>query len=227
MTVTLLVTVFGAQPSRAADSTLEFGKQCNKLIIHRKYKEAMQMANQELARNPNSASAYTRRGWIFAIYEEPQKAMKEWDQALKLQPAGSFELFSNRYRIYLQLGKFDLAIKDLSAAIKLQPASWDLYKDRGQVHSVLKQYDLAIEDITKSISLNPAEPLCYQRRADCYRAAGQFAKAVADYTAAIKLRPQELLYYNLRADCYEKLGKHTEAMADRHKVEQTMHDTGF
>jgi tetratricopeptide (TPR) repeat protein len=221
------LTLVLPQPCHADQASTIFGLTCNQLIIKHKYKEAMAMANQELRVHPNQASAFVIRGWIYSLYDEPEKALKEWDQALKIDPAGSFELFSNRYRTYLDQGKFDLAIQDITKALSLRPDEWVLYKERGQVHSVLKQYDLAIKDITKAISLNSREPLCYQRRADCYRAAGQYGKAAADYTTAIKLCPNQLLFYSLRADCYDKIGKHSDAVADRKKVESSMRETGF
>lgn len=192
-----------------------FGNSCGVLINNHKEKEALNLANLKLAANPNFAAAYAVRGWVFANYDEPEKALAEFDHALRLEPSGCYIVFQTRYRVYLDLGQPQKAIDDLTKAIAISPGAWHLYKERGQIYSILKKNDLAIADLTRANSLKPDEDLIYQRRGDCYMACGNYKKAIADYSAAIKLKPSELHYYALRADCYEKIGDLARAGADR------------
>jgi len=52
---------------------------------------------------------------------------------------------------YLELKKFDLAVSELSAALKKQPFNYDLYWLRGQAYRKHKHYDSAIKDMKKSM----------------------------------------------------------------------------
>jgi len=58
--------------------------------IERKYSEAMILAERAVAANPNSAVAWTNRGWVCVFAEEPAAALPHLERAIRLSPLDPF-----------------------------------------------------------------------------------------------------------------------------------------
>jgi multicomponent Na+:H+ antiporter subunit D len=68
-----------------------------------------------------------------------------------LFPAGSG--FFSVPDILLALGRYDAAISDLSAGLKIDPQSAGLYSARGQAYQFMKKDELAVADLSRAIEL--------------------------------------------------------------------------
>ncbi|MDR1149277.1 MAG: tetratricopeptide repeat protein [Spirochaetaceae bacterium] len=133
------------------------------------------------------------------------------------------EEYSERGDKYFREKDFDLAIKDFTEAIRLDPNFTAAYITRGlsylekqkiavkslQGLECLKrenyEYDLAISDFTEVIRLIPNDAIAYYRRAFVYikkNIEANETKAIADLTEAICIDPNFVQAYNLRAYIY-------------------------
>jgi tetratricopeptide (TPR) repeat protein len=126
--------------------------------------------------------------------------------------------YYNRGTIYNHLGRHQLAVDDLSAAIRLKPNLSDPYFNRGNAYIMLGQYQTAIEDFTKVISLSPASFDAYNNRGVIYLKLGQYQQAVEDYSKAISIKPDYTDAYNNRAFVYLKLGNIESGCKDARKA---------
>ena len=72
------------------------------------------------ARRRPLAIAYNNRGNAYAAKGDYDRAIQDFDQSIKLNPAYA-KPFNNRGVAYLKKGEYDLAIKNLDEAIRLNP----------------------------------------------------------------------------------------------------------
>lgn len=101
---------------------------------------------------------------------------------------------------YAEQGKNDLAIKELDAAVRLDPKNAIAFSARGAVHFRMKAYDQAIADLDEAIRLEPGKATSgYYVRGSAWYMKKEYAKGVADFDAAIRLNPKEEDALNGRA----------------------------
>ena len=125
----------------------------------------------------------------------------------------ALHILSHRGDAYSKEGQYDLAIKDYTEIIRLDPYYF-YYNKRGVLFYKKGQYDLAIKDYSEAIRLKPSNAVCYDNRGDAYMKQGQYDLAIADYSEAIKLDPDSAAYYNDRGFAYYKKGQYDLAIKD-------------
>ena len=102
---------------------------------------------------------------------------------------------------YRQKSLFKLALDDLNAAIKANPALIDAYGDRGITLTILGRFADAIPDYSRVIDSNPKIAYAYYNRGLCYELIGLDDLAIEDITASIDIEPRAEL--PLRAARYD------------------------
>jgi len=96
----------------------------------------------------------------------------------------------NRGIIYMALEEYERAIKDYTAAKKLNPDFGEVYINVGNVFFLGKLYDKAIEEYTAALEKSTTRRhIAYFNRAMAYEKLGDFASAETDYKAVMELRP--------------------------------------
>ncbi len=81
--------------------------------------QAMRDLDQAIRLAPRLAKLFNNRG-MRNSYPEPAKALPDYDEALRLDPAYAVA-WNNRGEAYLELKRYDDAIRDFSEAIRLAP----------------------------------------------------------------------------------------------------------
>ena len=103
--------------------------------------------------------------WVFAYFMEIDgslydtiggKAMEALNKAIGLN-SESVDALRTRGSIYWEEKRYDLAIKDFTEVIKLDPKDAFTYSRRGSAYMEKGQYDLAIEDLAQAIRLDPED----------------------------------------------------------------------
>lgn len=105
--------------------------------------------------------------------------------------------YFNRANAFYELGNFDLALKDYSRALSLDPYDADAYYNRGNTYSDLGDLDHAVSDYTAAIRLQPDHDFAYFNRGNCYLRQGDLGQAVEDYKKAYALRPDDPIYQDI------------------------------
>lgn len=146
--------------------------------------ESQKFSGEPLAR------LYFNRGVEWAAKGEFDRAIADYDAAIKLQPR-SADTFFNRGNAWANKGDPDRAIADYDAAIKLDPKESAAYGGRAVEWAVKGDYTRAIADYDAAIKLDPkgASALLGRGRARFY--GGDFQRAALDMEQAMKAEPNE------------------------------------
>jgi tetratricopeptide (TPR) repeat protein len=115
--------------------------------------------------NENLAILLTNRGNAYRNKDQYDRAIQDYNQAIKLNPKDSFP-FNNRGNAYFNKGQYDRAIQDYNQAIKLNPTFAMAFNGRGAAYAGKGQFDNAIRDYDQAIKLNPSFELAIKNRTD-------------------------------------------------------------
>jgi tetratricopeptide (TPR) repeat protein len=152
------------------------------------------------------AFAFNSRGLAYANKGQYDRAIQDYDQAIKLNPNHA-NTFSNRGLAYDDKGQHDRAIQDYDQAIKLNPNHANAFNNRGVAYANKGQYDRAIQDYDQAIKLNPNNANTFYSRGNVYANKGQYDRAIQDYDQAIRLNPNHTLAITNRAKAIDDKNK--------------------
>ena len=106
------------------------------------------------------ALVYFNRGTTYSKLKQHEKAIKDYNKALKLNP-NLVDAYNNRGNAYSDLKQHKKAIEDYNKVIERNPKYAEAHYNRGVVYFRLKQHKKAIEDYNKVIELNPKYAKAY------------------------------------------------------------------
>jgi tetratricopeptide (TPR) repeat protein len=145
--------------------------------------------------------AYLRRGNVNLTARNYDRAIADFDEAIRLDPEHSQALNSRGFA-YEAKGQHDRAIADYNVAITLDPRYAAALTNRGMAYRNKGRFDAAIQDFERAIALNPnnanayfGRALSYQDKAqwdfDAYLHEGRYEDlAIRDYDQSIRLAPR-------------------------------------
>jgi len=160
-----------------------------------------------------TAIDYNNRGLTFGNLGQHERAIQDYDAALRLDP-NHIQAYSNRGNRYADLGQHERAIQDYDDALRLDPNFAQAYSNRGNHYGSLGQHEQAIEDFDAAIRLDPNDAKAYYNRGNSYERLGQHERAIHDYDAAIRLNPNDASAYTNRSASYAALGQQERAIQD-------------
>ncbi|XP_064221796.1 tetratricopeptide repeat protein 6 [Aotus nancymaae] len=173
---------------------------------------AMQDINAAMKIN-TTAEFLTNRGVIHEFMGHKQNAMKDYQEAISLNPKYSLAYF-NAGNIYFHHRQFSQASDYFSKALKFDPENEYVLMNRAIANTILKNYEEAKEDFANLIERCPFWAAVYFNRAHFYSCLKQYELAEEDLNKALSLKPNDALVYNFRAKVRGKIGLSEEAMAD-------------
>jgi tetratricopeptide (TPR) repeat protein len=135
---------------------------------------------------------YIKRGDELILLEKYNEAISAYTKAIKLDSLNSI-VFYKRALVLYEIEKYDLAIKDLDDAIKLNP-EYDYYLLRGMVYQIMNQYVLSVTDLNYALSLDSTEDAFYYR-AYSYVMLKDYTKALSDFKSTIQFSPKNAEHY--------------------------------
>jgi len=109
-----------------------------------------------------------------------------WNRIVEVEPSAL--AFKERAHLFVQMKKYDAAVKDYTAAIEnplnvWQPYIYNLYAFRGAALSLAGRYDEAVKDFTTAIGMLQS-PAYYRLRAVALRESGRISEAEGDLKKA-------------------------------------------
>jgi tetratricopeptide (TPR) repeat protein len=121
---------------------------------------AFEMITSEIdkgEKTPCEGEAYIKRGYIAVSLQRLPDAIKDFDTAIRLNPA-DFEGYPYRAIILVFQHKYREALADLDKAIELNPNHADVYESRAKVYDKLNQKEKAAADRLKYQTLSTSTP---------------------------------------------------------------------
>ncbi|WP_439655213.1 tetratricopeptide repeat protein [Treponema putidum] len=134
--------------------------------------------------------------------------------AIKLNPK-SAKLYDLRGSFYIELKRYDDAIKDAKIAISLDSNYMQAYYGLILAYMFANKYDEAFTAINKTIKLKPPYiDMLYRFRASLFSLQGRYKEAIEDCNASIKINSDNAVVYNIRGQCYLVLKEYKKAIED-------------
>lgn len=161
--------------------------QAIELINSGQHEEAIRVATQAIALDPQFADAYVRRGIAYGLRGENSRAIDDFTEAIRLDPESTLA-YANRGISYNDIKNYDGAITDATEAIRLDPRFALAYLARGVAYGRKGEHYRAIADYTEAIRFNPTLTLAYDNRANIFEHLGMKEHAAADRQEAEKLK---------------------------------------
>jgi len=134
------------------------------------------------------ADALTERGAVRRDQGDLAGAAEDLSDAIRLEPRLGLAL-SRRGYVYLRLRRFDEALKDLDAALYLEPNDID-YLNRAIVYSATAKSEQALKELNGLIERDAQNADALYQRGLVYRDQQNYAAAIADFRATLRLEPQ-------------------------------------
>jgi tetratricopeptide (TPR) repeat protein len=163
------------------------------------------------------AAALSNRCAAYQLKGMPDKAVRDCDRAVRLDPTNADALY-NRGRLARIQGDFRGAISYYGGAIRLSPrtplASAKAYNSRGDAYAQAGEADRAIADFNEAIRIHPAYAKAYFNRGAMLARRGELGPAIADYSEALKREPGLARALVARGNAYLALRKPRDAVAD-------------
>ena len=158
------------------------------------------------------AAAYVLRGGCYADTGDPQSAVTDFTEALRLD-AGLAKAYLGRGDCYADRKQYERAIADYTQAILLEPTSVQALDRPAGLRREGGAREAPWTSTRRSGSIRKYKQV-YRNRAWSYDRLKEYDKAVADYTEAIRLDPKYRQAYTNRGVAYAKSGDDPKAIAD-------------
>lgn len=168
--------------------------------------------------NGMTAEAYTDSGDAHYDNGEYEKALKDYDNAIHLDPQNA-RPYNNRGILFLKVQQdYSKAISDFSEAVSRNPEVAGYYLNRAMAYTAKGSFDKAIYDYNRLIEIGPRQATIYNERGNAYASKGNNDMAIMDYNKAIELDNNLEAAYNNRGVEYSKMGQYDLAIDDFNKA---------
>jgi tetratricopeptide (TPR) repeat protein len=161
------------------------------------------------------AGDFFNRGSAYDFAGDPDRAIPDYDQAIKLAPKNA-DAYYRRGAIYWLKADYDRAIADFTRAIKVNPKQVLYFSYRGYAHYAKGRFDLAIRDYDQAIELQPDNADAFLNRGLAYNSKADYDRAIRDSDQAIKLShtSEATVGYDSRGDAHSHKGDFATAIDD-------------
>jgi tetratricopeptide (TPR) repeat protein len=136
----------------------------------------------------NRASSYARTEHPDLAIEDYGLAIHAFDPGIPTNVVHLTMALSRRGDLHARRGEYDLAIKDYTEAIRLDPQDAEACRRRGNAYVGKGDLPRAIADFGAAIKIDPRNPVHYTNRAAAYRASGDRARAESDEEKVAELK---------------------------------------
>lgn len=119
---------------------------------------------------------------------------------------------------YSATGNIDEALKDMDAAVKIDPKRANSYFMRAAAYDAKRSYTKAIADLDEAINLNEKDADYYLLRGIIYSHKNELDDALADLNKKVELDPEAMNGYSNRGAIYRKRKEYDLAVVDYSKA---------
>ena len=156
---------------------------------------------------------YYNRGLAYRLKGDNDRAIADFNEAVKADPANTFAFMSRGTARY-EKGDTDGAIADYGEAVRVDPNNALAFTNRCNVYRTKGDNDRAIADCDQATRLSPQLAQAFNNRGMAQFAKGDTDRAIADYDEAIRLSPGFALAFLSRGIARGAKGDFDRAVAD-------------
>ncbi len=162
-----------------------------------RYAEAHECVGRAISLAPTFYKAYYNNGLIYARENKFLEAMKNFDQAIKINNYP--KAIVARGGIYYEVKDFSKAMNDAQTVISIEPNNARAYFLMGNCLNDLNQLDKALESYSKAIEIKSNEPVFFLNRAIVFGKLQHYDNSLNDLEAALRIDPQYAEAYYWKA----------------------------
>ena len=168
--------------------------------------KAFFMASQLLIKYPNSGVLYNFLGGVNAKNGNPDEAINNYIQALKIRPDYA-EAYYNMGNAWKDKCDLAAAIDNYKKAIKIRPDYAAAHNNMGVTLNMSGDLEAALVCYQKSIRIAPNYAEAHYNMGNALKGQENFKKAIASYQRTIKLNPEHALARNNMGVAYNSIGE--------------------
>lgn len=190
-----------------------------KLVKNGRYDEAIRLFEsldteiQETYTGLHLIEAYHNRGKRYSEKKRHQRALKDFNKAIKLATEAidiTPSLIARAY-VYRQLKAYESSIKDYSAVLEVSPEDVEALLGRGLSYLKHRKPDEGMADLNRAIELKADFAMAYYHRGQAWFAMGKFPEAAADFRKTTIIDPDYVWAYYYHGFALENAGRNYEA----------------
>ena len=157
--------------------------------------------------------------WFEKGYQAKEDSLKikYYTKVIDLDPK-CIAALNNRGYAFIQLEKYDKAIKDFNMILELDSNYWRAYYNRGYAFIQLEKYELAIIEYKKVIALEPENIYAYHNLGDIYAEMELINDAVKEHKRAIEINPDNYYSYIRLARSYLDMNLYEQSVKSFEKA---------
>ena len=94
------------------------------------YASAADFVNRAVVLNPNAASAWNHRGWVYRYIGGPKEALLSFERAIRLSPLDPmlYDTYTGVASTFITVGRFDEAVSEAKKALRQNPLFTSAYR---------------------------------------------------------------------------------------------------
>jgi len=182
-----------------------------KLLGEGKYDVALADFDRVLIADPNSAWAYTGRGYGLALMGRLDNALTDLDRAVQLNPRLAHAYCYRGYTFVLR-NEPERALAQLDRALELDPKLADAHAYRGAAYFAKKDFEAALASTDRALALVPKHVGARRVRGHIHAARKEHHKSLDDFSAVVAAVPADIISHVGRGQALEALGRAEEAI---------------
>ena len=188
------------------------------------YKKALKEFQEALRLDPNELMAVYNIGLLNMLNGKIHDALKYFLDADRKKDDDIFEVAFQIGRVYLDMGKSELAKEFLEKAVKLNPESWSALNSLGECCTALNMTDEAISTYKKAIRQNPNDAEALSALGCLFDLLGENPEITTIFCQqSIDIAPENGLYRYRLGSLYLKRNQLEDALIQFQKA----HDLGY
>jgi tetratricopeptide (TPR) repeat protein len=181
------------------------------------YQKAVENADKAISLEPKNAYHFYKRAVAKKYLGKLNESLEDCGTAISLgssNPDVTADAYCLRAQLFGQFKRYDDEVKDLTAAIKLDPHQSIFYSNRAGAFQYLGEPQKSIDDCDKALAIEPKNAHAYRVRSAANRLLGKLAKSMDDSNMAVTLSPQDPQGFVMRAQIYLALNQTQKALDD-------------
>lgn len=168
------------------------------LVKRKKYTEALDILDGEIAKRSPSASVYAMRAKVYSAMEQYQPAYENSLTAVQLR-TNNPEYYANAAELAVRIKKYDDAVDHVNRAIRLDPHNLGLYLQRAAALRLAERYNEARADIEFYFKYLPSDTEALYQMGMAETEAGNLLNGIEYFSMLIDLDQTTADYYMARA----------------------------